>query len=57
MKNNKIETISYNSSGELVIQFKGQAEKVVEESKLTNKQKEIKGFLQSNPQTREILAN
>ena len=57
MKKNKIEKISYNSRGELVIQFKGQTEKVVEESKLTSKQKEIKSFLQSNTQTKEILAN
>ena len=57
MKKNNIDKVSYSSNGELIIQFKGRSAEVVEEKKLTRKQKEIKNFLQTNPQTKEISAN
>ncbi|MCE8162706.1 MAG: hypothetical protein I3273_01970 [Candidatus Moeniiplasma glomeromycotorum] len=57
MKKHQIEKISYSANGELVIQFSGQTAKVVEESKLTSEQKEVKRFFKSNPQAREIAAN
>src|SRR4051794_23162039 len=48
MKNNGIESISYNSSGDLVIKFAGKGEnQIKKESQMTSKEKEIKNFLSS----------
>jgi hypothetical protein len=57
MKKNHIQKISYSSSGELVIQFEGEAAKTVEGSQLSAEQKEVKNFFKNNPQTSEIVAN
>ena len=57
MKENSIEKISYSAKGELVIQFKGQTAKVVEDSQLSTEQKEVKNFFKANPQNSEISVN
>ncbi len=57
MKNNKIESITYNSNGELVIKFEGKSKaETKKESEMTDKEKEIKNFLQAQS-NRSISAN